>query len=97
MLGFSQVFKLIKRQDLLEKGKNGRNAFRTDENIHFSVKSISGLGALCYTLFKSPRIKILCACLKDMEIPGKKCFISKGFGLGTTLSRTGLLEINSKR
>jgi len=38
MLGFSQVFKPIKWQDLLEEGKNGckNNAFRT----------ILGLGAL---------------------------------------------------
>ena len=36
MLGFLQVLKPIKRQDLLEKGKNGRNAFQTGANIHFS-------------------------------------------------------------
>lgn len=36
MLGFSQVFKPLKRQDLLEEGKNGRNAFRTGAKIHFS-------------------------------------------------------------
>ena len=44
MLGFSQVWKPIKWQDLLEEGKNGRNAFRTGAKIHFSEKSILGLG-----------------------------------------------------
>ena len=38
MLGFSQLSKAIKWQDLLEKGKNGRNAFRTGAKIHFSEK-----------------------------------------------------------
>ena len=33
-------------QDMLEKGKNGRNAFRTGAKIHFSEKIILGLGAL---------------------------------------------------
>ena len=46
MLGFSQVFKPIKRQDLLEKGKKGRNAFRTGAKSHFSEKNILGLVAL---------------------------------------------------
>ena len=38
MLGFSKLSKPIKWQDLLEKGKNGRNAFRTGAKIHFSKK-----------------------------------------------------------
>ena len=46
MLGFSQVLKPIKWQDLLEKGKNARNAFRTGAKIHFSEKNILGLEAL---------------------------------------------------
>ena len=44
MLGFSQVLKPVKRQDLLEKGNNGRNAFGTSAKIHFSEKKILGLG-----------------------------------------------------
>ena len=46
MFGFSQVLKPIKRQDLLEERKNGRNAFRTGAKVHFSEKDILGLGAL---------------------------------------------------
>ena len=46
MLGFSQLSKPIKWQDLLEKGKNGRNAFQTGAKIYFSEKNILGLGAL---------------------------------------------------
>ena len=46
VLGFSQLSKPIKWQDLLEKGKNGRNAFRTGAKIYFSEKNILGLGAL---------------------------------------------------
>ena len=46
MLGFSQVLKPIKWQDLLEERKNGRNAFRTGAKIYFSEKYILGLGAL---------------------------------------------------
>ena len=46
MLGFSQLSKPIKWQDLLERGKNGRNAFRTGAKIYFSEKNILGLGAL---------------------------------------------------
>ena len=46
MLGFAQLSKPIKWQDLLEKGKNGRNAFRTGAKIHFNEKNILGLGAL---------------------------------------------------
>ena len=45
MLGFSQLPKPIKWQDLLEK-KNGRNASRTGAKIHFSEKNILGLWAL---------------------------------------------------
>ena len=45
MLGFSQVLKPIKRQDLLEKAKKG-HAFQTGAKVHFSEKSILGLGAL---------------------------------------------------
>ena len=46
MLGFSQLSKPIKWQDLLEKGKNGRNASRKGAKIHLSEKNILGLGAL---------------------------------------------------
>ena len=46
MLGFLQVLKPIKWQDLLEEGKNGRNEFQTGAKIHFSTKNILGLGAL---------------------------------------------------
>ena len=46
MLGFLQLSKPIKWQDLLEKLKNGRNAFRTGAKVHFSEKNILGLGAL---------------------------------------------------
>ena len=42
MLGFSQVVMHIKRQDLLEKGKNDHNAFPTGGKIHFSEKNILG-------------------------------------------------------
>jgi len=46
MLGFSQVFKPIKWQDLLQGGKNGCNAFRTAAKINFSEKHILGLGTV---------------------------------------------------
>ena len=46
MLGFLQVLKAIKWQDLLEEGKHGRNAFQTGAKIHFSEKNILGSGAL---------------------------------------------------
>ena len=46
MLGFLQLSKPIKWQDLLQKWKNGGNAFRTGAKIHFSEKNILGLGAL---------------------------------------------------
>ena len=46
MLGFSQLSKPMKWQDLLEKGKNGCNAFRTGAKIHFSEKNILGLWVL---------------------------------------------------
>ena len=46
MLGFSQLSKPIKWQDLLEKGKNGRNAFRAGAKIHFSEKIFWGMGTL---------------------------------------------------
>ena len=42
MLGFSQLSKPIKWQNLLEKGKNCGNAFRTGAKIHFSEKNILG-------------------------------------------------------
>ena len=42
MLGFSQVLKPIKWQDLLGKGKNGRNAFRTGAKVYFSEKKYCG-------------------------------------------------------
>ena len=44
MLGFSQVLKPIEWQDLLEEGKNVRNAFPAGAKIRFSEKSILGLG-----------------------------------------------------
>ena len=44
MFGFSQLSKSIKWQDLLEKGKDGRNAFRTGAKIHFSEKKHCGYG-----------------------------------------------------
>ena len=44
MLGFSQLSKPIKWQDLLEKGKNGLNAFRTGAKVHFSEKTFWGYG-----------------------------------------------------
>ena len=46
MLGFWQVLKHIKWQDLLEEGKIGRNVFRTGAKTPFSEKNILGLGAL---------------------------------------------------
>ena len=42
LLGFLQVLKPIKWQDLLQGGKNGRNAFRTGAKIHFSEKNLGG-------------------------------------------------------
>ena len=54
MLGFSQVLKPIKRQDLLEKGENGFNAFRTGTKIHFSEKKYFGVrGTLSPCAFAS--------------------------------------------
>ena len=44
ILGFSQVLRPIKWLDLLEEGKNGRNAFQTGPKIHFSEKNILELG-----------------------------------------------------
>ena len=46
MLGFLHVLKPIKRQDLLEEGKNGRNAFPTCAKIHFNKNKILELKAL---------------------------------------------------
>ena len=46
VLGFSQVLKSIKWQDLLEEGRNGHNAFRTSAMIHFIKRSVLGLGPL---------------------------------------------------
>ena len=46
ILGFSQILNPVKWHDLLQEGKNGRNAFRTGAKIHFSEKNILGLGAL---------------------------------------------------
>lgn len=37
---------VVKRQDLLEEGKTGRNATRTGAKISFGEKNILGLGAL---------------------------------------------------
>ena len=50
MLGFSQLPKPIKWQDLLEKGKNGRNASRTGAKIHFSEKNTFGVMGTLRTL-----------------------------------------------
>ena len=46
MLGFSQLSNPLKWQDLVEKGKNSRDAFRTGAKIHFNEKNILGLWAL---------------------------------------------------
>ena len=43
MLGFLQVLKPIKWQDLLEEGKSGCNVFRTGAKIHFSKKENLGV------------------------------------------------------
>ena len=57
MLGFWQVLKPIKRQDLLEKGKKGHNAFRTGAKIHFSENKYFGVRGtlreqlLCFSFF----------------------------------------------
>jgi len=42
MLGFWQVFRLMKWQDLLEEGKNGCSMFQTGAKIHFSEKKYFG-------------------------------------------------------
>ena len=42
MLGFLQVLKPMKWQDLLEEEKNGRNVFRIGTRIHFSEKIWGG-------------------------------------------------------
>jgi len=42
MLGFSHVLKPVKRQNLLEEEKNGRNAFETAAKIHFRNKIFWG-------------------------------------------------------
>ena len=46
LLGFLQVLKPIKWQDLLEGGKNAWNAFRTGAKIHFSEKNLGVRGTL---------------------------------------------------
>ena len=46
ILGFLQVLKPIKWQDLLKEGKNDCSEFRTGAKIHFSWKNILGLEAL---------------------------------------------------
>ena len=46
MFGFSQVLNPLKWQELLEGGKNDRNAFRTGAKIHFGEINVLGLGAL---------------------------------------------------
>ena len=46
MLGFLQVLKPKKWQDLLEEGKNGHDVFLTGAKIHFSEKDILRLGEL---------------------------------------------------
>ena len=43
MLGFLQVLKPIKWQDLLEEGKSGCNAFQTGAKIYFSRKKYFGV------------------------------------------------------
>ena len=68
MLGFSQVLKPIKWQDLLEEGKNGRhgNAFQTGAKIYFSGKAYFGIrGTLIYHCL----LIILCALLFKHSIP----------------------------
>ena len=42
ILGFWQVLKPVKWQDLLEEGKNSHNAFWTGAKIHFSKKKYLG-------------------------------------------------------
>ena len=55
LLGFLKVLKHIKWQDLLEGGKNGRNAFRTGAKIHFSEKKIWGVrGTLRFQIYCEP-------------------------------------------
>ena len=51
MLGFSQLSKPIKWQDLLEKGKNGRNASRTGTKIHFSDTLSDNIEAVFKLIF----------------------------------------------
>ena len=46
MLGFLQLSKPLKWQDLLEKGKKSRDAFQTGAEIHFSKKNVLRLWAL---------------------------------------------------
>ena len=43
MLGFSQLSKPLKWQNLIEKGKNSRDAFRTGAKIHFRKKKYFGV------------------------------------------------------
>ena len=79
MLGFSQIFKAIKWQDLLEEGNNGRNAFRTGAKIHLSEKKLR-LGALLstvilkmtYHLICSVQINTLLASLQSLIFLGKE-------------------------
>ena len=54
MLGFSQVLKPIKWQDLIQEGKNGHNGFQTGAKIHFSKKKYFGVsGTLSSTLLST--------------------------------------------
>ena len=65
MIGFAQVLKPIKWQDLLEEEKGGRNAFRTGAKIHFSEKKYFGVrGTLKH--IEQPSIKTLG--LEDLKI-----------------------------
>ena len=74
VLGFSQIFKPIKWQDLLEEGNNSRNAFRTGAKINFSKKKM-GLGTLLSTVILkicAVQINTLFASLQSLTFLGKK-------------------------
>ena len=62
MLGFSQLSKPIKWQDLLEKGKNGCNALRTSAKIHFNEKKYFGVRCTLRALRTSFN---MCPCIPD--------------------------------
>ena len=70
MLGFSQLSKPIKWQDLLEKEKNACNAFRTGAKI--SEKKHFGVGGTLSLSSLYGRVLILCGnCKSNVMIRGK--------------------------